>query len=230
MPDYQLLRQLVIRDCARQDMEVPVLNLQGETVRTVNLPAEIFEAPINPELMHQALVRQQANARLGTHNTKSRGQVAGGGRKPYRQKGTGRARQGSRRAPQFRGGGKVHTPKPGEHTLKMPRQMRRAALRSALSAKAAAGAGIIVVDSLDLEAPKTAVMQAALGRLGVTGTALVLLDSRNENVEKSVRNIAGAKLLRANYLNIRDLLSCDHVILPLPALEVVRSYLGGVQA
>ena len=210
-------------------MEVPVLNLQGETVRTVDLPAEIFEAPINPDLMHQALVRQQANARLGTHNTKSRGQVAGGGRKPYRQKGTGRARQGSRRAPQFRGGGKVHTPKPREYTLKMPRQMRRAALRSALSAKAA-GAGIIVVESLDLEGPKTAVMQAVFGRLGVTGKALVLLDSRNENVEKSVRNIAGAKLLRANYLNVRDLLGCDHVILPLPALEVVRSYLGGVQA
>jgi len=210
-------------------MEVPVLNMQGEQVRTVDLPAEIFEAPINTDLMHQALLRQQANARQGTHSTKGRGEVRGGGRKPYRQKGTGRARQGSRRAPQFRGGGKVHTPHPRSYAVRMPRQMRRAALRSALSVKAAA-AGIIVVESLEMDAPKTAAMQAALGKLGVTGSALVLLDAKNENVEKSVRNIAGAKLLRANYLNVRDLLGCDHVILPLPALEIVQAYLGGMQA
>jgi large subunit ribosomal protein L4 len=210
-------------------MEVPVLNMQGEQVRTVELPAEIFEAPINTDLMHQALLRQQANARQGTHDTKSRGEVAGGGKKPYRQKGTGRARQGSRRAPQFRGGGKVHTPHPRDYTMRMPRQMRRAALRSALSVKAAS-ASIIVVESLEMEAPKTAAMQAAFGKLGVTGSALVLMDAKNENVEKSVRNIAGAKLLRANYLNVRDLLGCDHVIVPLPALDVVAAYLGGMQA
>jgi len=203
--------------------------MQGEQVRTVELPAEIFEAPINKALMHQALLRQQANARQGTHDTKNRGEVAGGGRKPYRQKGTGRARQGSRRSPQFRGGGKVHTPHPRDYTMRMPRQMRRAALRSALSVKAAA-ASIIVVDSLEMETPKTSAMQAAFGKLGITGNALVLMDAKNDNVEKSVRNIAGAKLLRANYLNIRDLLGCDHVVLPLPALDVVRSYLGGMQA
>ncbi len=203
--------------------------MQGETIRTVELPAEIFEAPINTDLMHQALVRQQANARLGTHSTKTRGEVAGGGRKPYKQKGTGHARQGSKRAPQYRGGGKVHTPKPRDYEMRMPRQMRRAALRSALSAKAA-DAGIVVVESLDLETPKTAAMAAAFSRLGVTGKALVVLDKKNESVERSVRNLGGAKLLRANYLNVRDLLGCDQVIMPVQALEVIRSYLGGTQA
>src|SRR5512136_3478518 len=109
-------------------MEVDVLNMEGQKVRTVELPAHIFEAPINIDLMHQAFVRQMANARLGTHSTKTRGEVSGGGRKPWKQKGTGRARQGSSRAPQWVGGGRVHTPKPRDHTLKMPLQMRRAAL------------------------------------------------------------------------------------------------------
>src|SRR5258707_12632689 len=108
-------------------MQADVKNMKGETVKTVELPAEIFEAPINKDLMHQAYVRQMANARLGTHNTKTRGEVSGGGKKPWKQKGTGRARQGSRRAPQFGGGGKVHTPKPHSHRLHMPRQMRRPA-------------------------------------------------------------------------------------------------------
>ena len=125
-------------------MEVDVLNMDGEKVRTVELPAAIFEAPVNIDLMHQAYVRQMANARLGTHKTKTRSEVAGGGRKPWKQKGTGRARQGSTRAPQWVGGGKVHTPKPRDYTQSMPRKMRRAALRSALSAKAAEK-GIVLV-------------------------------------------------------------------------------------
>src|SRR5574342_333961 len=129
-------------------MQADVKNLKGETVRTVELPAAIFEAPINRSLMHQALVRQLANARLGTHSTKTRGEVSGGGKKPWKQKGTGRARQGSTRAPQFKGGGKVHTPKPRSYTQAMPRQMRRAALRSALSVKAA-DAQIVVVEDLN---------------------------------------------------------------------------------
>jgi len=210
-------------------MQVPVRNLAGEQVKTVELPAEIFEAPISESLMHQALQRQLANARLGTHKTRGRSEVAGGGRKPYRQKGTGHARQGSRRAPQYRGGGKVHTPQPRDYTLKMPKQMRRAALRSALSAKAAE-AQIVVVDTLELATPRTAAMVEAFGKLGVGGRALVLLEARNENVEKSLRNIAGARVLRANYLNVRDLLGADKVILPLGALEVIQTYLGGTPA
>ena len=210
-------------------MEVEVRNLAGEKVKTVELPSEIFEAPINTSLMHQALNRQMANARLGTHKTKSRGEVSGGGKKPYKQKGTGNARQGSRRAPQYRGGGKVHTPRPRDYTLKMPKQMRRAALRSALSAKAA-DLQIVVVDQLNLDTPKTKSVLEAFGKLGVKGTALVLLDAKNDNVEKSVRNLAGFKTLRANYLNVRDLLGCDTVVLPLGALEVIESYLGGASA
>ena len=130
-------------------MEVDVLNMEGQKVRTVELPSRIFEAPINVDLMHQAYQRQMANARLGTHKTKRRGEVAGGGRKPWKQKGTGRARQGSTRAAHWVGGGKVHTPKPRDYTQAMPRKMRRAALRAALSARAAEY-GILVLGGMDL--------------------------------------------------------------------------------
>ncbi len=207
-------------------MQADVKNLKGETVRTVELPAAIFEAPINRALMHQALVRQLANARLGTHSTKTRGEVSGGGKKPWKQKGTGRARQGSIRAPQFKGGGKVHTPKPRSYTQAMPRQMRRAALRSALSVKAA-DAQIVVVEDLNLDAAKTKAMAQVLGALvGEGQRALVLLPAKNDVVEKSLRNLAQAKYLRANYLNIRDLLGYDKVVLPLGALDVIQGYLG----
>src|SRR5210317_1908072 len=114
-------------------MKVDVVNIQGKKVKSVELPAAIFEAPINTSLMHQAYVRQMANARLGTHKTKTRSEVSGGGRKPWRQKGTGRARQGSTRAVQWTGGGRVHTPRPRSYAKAMPKKMRRAALRSALS-------------------------------------------------------------------------------------------------
>ena len=207
-------------------MQAEVKNLKGETVKTVELPANIFEAPINKDLMHQAYVRQMANARLGTHSTKSRGEVSGGGKKPWKQKGTGRARQGSIRAPQWRGGGKVHTPKPRSYRQDMPRQMRRAALRSALSVKAA-DAQIVVLEDLNIEAAKTKTMAVTLaGLVGAGQTALILLAARNEPMEQSVRNLPQAKLLRANYLNIRDLLGYDMVLMPLGALEVIQGYLG----
>src|SRR5512139_578453 len=155
-------------------MEVDVLNMEGEKVSKVELPAEIFEAPINVDLMHQAYVRQMANARLGTHSTKGRSDVSGGGRKPWRQKGTGRARQGSTRAAQWVGGGKVHTPKPRDYSLKMPLKMRRAALRSALSAKAADSA-ILVLEDLTLPEPKTRLMAQALNRLVGDASVLILI-------------------------------------------------------
>lgn len=207
-------------------MKVEVKNLKGETVDTIELPAEIFEAPVRPDLMHQALVRQQANARQGTHSTKTRGEVAGGGKKPWKQKGTGRARQGSTRSPVFNRGGKAHTPKPRDYSVAMPKQMRRAALRSALSAKAAASA-VVVVDALSFDAPKTkAIAQALTVLCGAKKKALVLLPAANETIEKSVRNLASAKYLRANYLNVRDLLGADTVVLPVAALDVLASYLG----
>jgi large subunit ribosomal protein L4 len=209
-------------------MEVDVYNMEGEKIRTVALPAEIFEAPINVDLMHQAYVRQMANARLGTHDTKTRAEVSGGGRKPWRQKGTGRARQGSTRAPQWKGGGKAHTPHPRSYEQQMPLKMRRAAIRSALSVKASE-AGIVVVDELSLSEPKTRLMALALERLVGDCSALILIPEKNSDYElviRSTNNLPDAKTLLANYVNIRDLLSYDKVVLPLGALDVLTANLG----
>jgi large subunit ribosomal protein L4 len=209
-------------------MEVNVLNMDGQKVRTVVLPPEIFEAPINVDLMHQAYLRQMANARLGTHSTKTRAEVAGGGRKPWRQKGTGRARQGSIRSPQWVGGGKVHTPKPRDYSQDMPRKMRRAALRSALSVKAAED-GIVVLEELVIPEPKTRLMAEALNRLVGSASALILIPDKNggyEGIVRSANNLPEAKTLLANYLNIRDLLGYDKIVLPLKALDVLAAYLG----
>ncbi len=206
-------------------MKVDVINIKGEKVKTADLPAAIFEAPIKPDLMHQAFVRQMANARLGTHKTKTRSEVSGGGQKPWRQKGTGRARHGSRRSPIWVGGGKVHTPMPRKYTKKMPRKMRRAALRSALSAKAL-NKQIMVLEAIALDQPKTKEMAAVLTKLIGKESALILLPDANDAVEKSVRNLPRAKTLRANYLNVRDLLQYDRVIMPLGAIDVIQSYLG----
>lgn len=210
-------------------MEVNVLNTEGNKVDTANLPVEIFEASINVDLMHQTYVRQIANARLGTHNTKSRGEVSGGGRKPWRQKGTGRARHGSIRSPIWVGGGKVHTPKPRKYTKKMPRKMRRAALCSALSAKAAEDE-IVVVDELVLSEPKTKLMAETLSNLiGEDENVLILLPEKSEaykTIELSARNLPNARTLLVQYINIRDLLSHDKIILPLAALDVLIENLG----
>jgi large subunit ribosomal protein L4 len=206
-------------------MVVDVVNMQGEKVRTVELPPAIFEAPIKRELMHQALVRQYANARLGTHKTKTRAEVAGGGRKPWRQKGTGRARQGSTRAPNWAKGGKAHTPRPRDYSQAMPRKMRRAAVRAALSAKARE-AQIVVLDELRLEQPKTKEMAAALQRLVGPTSVLIVLAEQNEMVERSTRNIPSVKTLPAAYLNVRDLLGYQRLLLPLGAVDAISSHLA----
>jgi large subunit ribosomal protein L4 len=210
-------------------MKVDVYTMQGKkTTETVELPAKIFEAPINVDLMHQAYVRQMANARLGTHSTKGRSEVSGGGKKPWRQKGTGRARQGSTRAAQWVGGGKVHTPKPRDYTQKMPKKMRRAALRSALSIKATEKE-IVVVDELKVQEPKTSEIADAIEKLVGDASALILLPAKGEEEEmiiQSSRNLRGTKTLLANYLNIRDLLGYDKVIVPLKSLDVIAGYLG----
>ena len=209
-------------------MNIDVLNMDGKKVDAVELPAEIFEAPINVDLMHQAYIRQMANARLGTHSTKTRGEVSGGGRKPWRQKGTGRARQGSTRAAHWVGGGKIHTPKPRKYTKRMPRKMRQAALRSALSSKVAAEE-IVVLDEISLPEIKTRLMAEALDRLVGDASALILIPAKDDAynaVELSARNLPEAKTLLVNYLNIRDLLGYDKVILPLKALDVIVEHLG----
>jgi len=206
-------------------MEVSVLNIEGKEVKRIELPPYIFEANINRGLMHQALVRQLANARRGTHKAKTRGEVSYSTAKIYRQKGTGRARHGSRRAPIFVGGSKAHGPQPRSYRKKMPRQMRHAALRSALSAKAQAG-DIVVVDEITLAQPKTKEMVTVLNRLTGGTSALLLMPERNENVELSARNLPDVKTLRATYLNIRDLLGYDKILMPLAALDVINGFLG----
>lgn len=208
-------------------MLVDVFNMQGKKVKSVELPAGVFEAPVYQDLMHQAYVRQMANGRLGTHDTKVRSEVAGGGRKPWKQKGTGRARQGSTRAAHWKGGGKIHTPHPHSYQLSMPLKMRRAALRSALTVKAQE-ASVVVVDELKLPEPKTRLMAGALNALVGESSALVLIPEKNEysDVIRSTNNIPDAKVLLAGYINIRDLLSFDKLVLPLSVLDVISTNLG----
>jgi len=209
-------------------MKVDVLNIEGKKIREVELPSSIFEAPMNVDLMHQAYVRQLANARLGTHETKVRGEVSGGGAKPYKQKGTGRARQGSRRAAQWVGGGRIHTPHPRSYELRMPKKMRQAALRSALSSKAAES-GVVVVDEINLSEARTRLMADTLKIWVGSSTTLVVLpekDGTYETVMRSAGNLANTKVLLAGYLNIRDLFSYDKVVLPVKALDALVASLG----
>lgn len=206
-------------------MEIPVFNMAGEEVRRVELPADIFEVEVNVGLMHQALVRQMANARLGTHKTKTRAEVNRSTKKVYKQKGTGNARHGSRKAPIYVGGGIAHGPRPRKYTKQMPRKMRHAALRSALSVKAGNG-DIVVLDAISLDAPKTKEMVGIMNRLVGQHTALLLLAQRDENVEKSARNASAVKTLRASYLNVRDLLGYQKLVMPTIALEFITDFLG----
>ncbi|MCB9435439.1 MAG: 50S ribosomal protein L4 [Anaerolineales bacterium] len=206
-------------------MEVPVKNTAGQEVGKVELPKDIFEIEVNVGLMHQAYVRQMANARQGTHKTKTRSEINRTKAKWYRQKGTGRARHGSRNAPIFVGGGVAHGPQPRSYRKDMPKKMRRKALRCALSALAADDQ-IVVVDTMSVDEPKTKAIRQVLNNLVGDASALVLLADSNPNVELSTRNLENAMTLRVTYLNIRDLLSHDKIILPLDALETINIWLG----
>ena len=209
-------------------MKVDVLNMQGEKIRQVDLPAAIFEAKVNVDLMHQAYQRQMANARLGTHQTKTRHEVAGGGRKPWKQKGTGRARQGSTISAQWVGGGRIHTPHPRKYTQAMPRKMRLAALRSALSVKAA-DSGIVVVEEINAGEMKTKAMASTLNLWVGAAPALLVMpvkDAAYEDVTRLTNNIPDAKVMLVNYLNIRDLLGFEKVVLPLKSLDALSAHLG----
>ncbi|MBE0409671.1 MAG: 50S ribosomal protein L4 [Anaerolineales bacterium] len=208
-------------------MEVDVFDIKGQTVSTIELPAHIFAAQINVDLMHQAYIRQIANARLGTHKTKTRSEVSGGGRKPWRQKGTGRARQGSIRSPQWVGGGGVHTPRPRDYSLSMPRKMRKAALRSALSVKAKNN-DIMVLKDLSMEEPRTRLMAEIIKNLVGEGKVLVIIPNKigdYDFVLRAINNLPNVKPLMANYLNVRDLLGYEKIIMPIAALDVIQSYL-----
>ncbi len=209
-------------------MKVDVLDLKGQKIREVELPAAVFEATVNIDLMHQAYTRQMANARLGTHETKVRSEVRGGGRKPWKQKGTGRARQGSTNAAQWVGGGRIHTPHPRSYEQRMPKKMRQAALRSVLSVKAAE-AGIVVIDGFDITEPKTRLMAETLFNLVGTSTVLVLMPTKDQNydmVMRSADNIESAKVLLASYLNIRDVLNFDKVVIPVKTIDALVAHLG----
>lgn len=201
-------------------MQVPVMDRAGNQVKTIDLPADIFEVEVNKGLMHQAYVRQMANARLGTHKVKTRSEVKMTTAKWYRQKGTGRARHGAQSATQFVGGGQSHGPVPHKYTKDMPKKMRRQAIRCALSALIQDNQ-LVFVDDLTLNAPKTQEMAQIIQNLTKGRSALILLADRNENVERSANNLQKIKTLRASYLNIRDLLQYDKVIVPMDALDVI---------
>lgn len=207
-------------------MNVPVLDMQGKQVGNVDLPAEVFEYKINVGLMHQYVVMQNANARLGTHKAKRRGEINRTKAKWYRQKGTGRARHGSRNAPIFVGGGRAHGPLPHKYTKDMPKKMRHAAIKSALSALARDGQLVLVKD-LSLSEPKAKLMSAVVKALVGDQSALLLLPERSENIERAARNLEHVQYLHTPYMNVRDLLRHDRVIIPLASLDVIKRILLG---
>lgn len=204
--------------------KVTLYDRQGEKAGEFELPDEIFAAPVNEALLHQAVVAYLANQRQGTSATKSRGMVSGGGRKPWRQKGTGRARHGSIRSPIWKGGGVVFGPQPRDYRKKLPKKARREALRSALSAKAGAGE-VRVLEELAFEAPKTRQMAELLGKIDAEKALLVTADL-DRNVYLSARNIPGVKTTLAQDLNVYDLLSHQNVVLTKDAVARVEEVLG----
>jgi large subunit ribosomal protein L4 len=202
-------------------LEVPFFDALGERNGEVTLPEAIFAEAPNIPVMHQAYLRQLANARQGTASTKTRAAVSGGGAKPYRQKGTGRARHGSIREPSMKGGGKVFGPKPRDYSQRMPKQMRRLALRSALSQKAIDGQ-VRVIESFVFDEPKTSQAADLMEAIGFDSTTLVVLPAPNYTVSRSFENLAGAKTVLARNLNIRDLFSHTYLLLAKDTIELLE--------
>ena len=200
-----------------------VLDLQGKKAASVELPAEIFDVPTNIPLMHQVVVAQLAAARQGTHATKTRGMVSGGGKKPFRQKGTGNARQGSIRAPHFTGGGIVHGPQPRDYDQRTPKKMKQGALRSALSDRARNGRIHVVTALIEGETPKTKIALAALRAIVEDRQALVVLERNDEITALSLRNVPEVPVLWVDQLNTYDVLDADDIVFTQAALE---SFLG----
>ena len=205
------------------DRNVDVIDLTGKKAGSVSLPGSIFDVPTNIPLMHQVVVAQLAAARQGTHATKTRGQVAGGGKKPFRQKGTGNARQGSIRAPHFTGGGIVHGPQPRDYDQRTPKKMKRGALRSALSDRARADRIHVVTALFEGEKPSTKAALAALRAIVEDRQALVVLERGNELTALSLRNVPEVHVLWADQLNTYDVLDADDIVFTQAALE---SFLG----
>lgn len=199
-------------------VQAPYFDALGERNGEVDLPEVIFAEKPNVPVMHQAYLRQLANARQGNASTKTRAAVRGGGAKPYRQKGTGRARHGSIREPSMKGGGKVFGPRPRDYSQRMPKQMRRLALRSALSQKANDGE-IRVIESFVFDEPKTKQAQDLMAAIGFDSTTLVVLPAPNYVVSRSFENLGGAKIVLARNLNVRDLFSHRYLLLSKESIE-----------
>ena len=202
-----------------------ILTADGKDGGKVDLAETLFAAPINESLIHQAVIRQMAGRRLGTADTLTRGEVTGGGKKPWRQKGTGRARQGSKTAPHWAGGGVVFGPHPRSYEQKLPAKMRRSALRGVLSAKQAEGA-LRVVEGFDLDEIKTKTMLTRLGGWNAEGKVLLVLAARNEAVERSCRNLREVRVILADSLNVIDLLEADTVVFTRDALARAQEVYG----
>ena len=203
---------------------LPLLTLQGTPVRDLDLPDAVFASPLNSALIHEAVLAYRAAGRAGTHATKNRSDVRGGGKKPWKQKKTGRARHGSIRSPIWKGGGTVFGPQPRDYAYAFPRRKRRGALRSALSAKLRDGK-LMVVESLALEAPRTKALVEVIGRLGISGSALLVDEPGNRHLELSARNLEGVKTTLSTALNILDLLKYDTVVLTAAAAGRVAEVL-----
>ncbi len=199
---------------------VSVYNMEGKETGKMELNDSVFAAPVNEHLVHMAVVLQLANKRQGTQKAKTRSEVRGGGRKPWRQKGTGHARQGSIRAPQWKGGGVVFAPTPRDYSFKMNKKEKVAAMRSALSSKVSENK-LIVVEGMEMDAPKTKTMQALLNSLDMK-KALVVVDAEGKNVTLSVRNIPTARGVFANSISVYDILKYDNVILTKSAVEAIE--------
>ena len=198
--------------------KIDVYNMQGKKVSDVELSEAVFGIEPNENIVHSALVNYLANQRQGTQSTKTRAEVSGGGRKPWRQKGTGRARQGSIRAPQWIKGGIALGPKPRSYSYRINKKEKQLAIRSLLSAKVLDNE-LTVVDKLEVEEAKTKVMAKALTDLKVEGKALIILADRNDNVLRSSRNIEGVKTIELNTINVFDLLNCNKLVLPLDTVK-----------
>lgn len=204
-------------------MQVPVYDLTGQQAGEVTLDDSVFGIEPNVPVMHQHYVMQMANARKGSHSTKTRAEVRGGGRKPWRQKGTGRARHGSIRSPIWRGGGVVHGPKPRRYTKSMPRKMRRLAIRSVLSVKQRDNK-LVVVDGLNEIEPRTKALLRALEQLpnGDARSTLILVDEPRENIKRGAGNLENVKVLPAQYVNMRDVLTHERLLLTREAVDVIH--------
>jgi large subunit ribosomal protein L4 len=198
----------------------PVLDRSGKKVGDQELPAELFEAPVNVPLMHQVVIAGLASLRSGTHSTKTRAEVSGGGKKPWRQKGTGRARHGSTRSPIWSGGGVAHGPKPRDHSVRVNKKMKKGALRSALSDAVSSGK-LVVIDQLGFEEPRTKDAAAILEALELQGKVLVVLAEPETTVEKSFRNLRQVRLTYARSLSVYDVLAADRVLFAKPAIEAL---------